>query len=55
MDKKVDRGIIQGDSLSPLLFVIAMDPLSRLINSKFPMLEINRARISSLQPFTIHR
>ena len=34
MDKDVRRGIIQGDSLSPLLFVLCVDPLSRRLNEK---------------------
>ncbi|TBU02145.1 putative reverse transcriptase, partial [Hamiltosporidium tvaerminnensis] len=35
MSKKIDRGILQGDSLSPLLFVLCMDPLSRKLNEKY--------------------
>ncbi|TBU11225.1 putative reverse transcriptase [Hamiltosporidium tvaerminnensis] len=34
-NKKIDRGILQGDSLSPLLFVLYMDPLSRKLNEKY--------------------
>ncbi|TBU10066.1 reverse transcriptase, partial [Hamiltosporidium tvaerminnensis] len=35
MTKKIDRGILQGDSLSPLFFVLCMDPLSRKLNEKY--------------------
>jgi len=34
LEKKVERGILQGDSLSPLLFVLCIDPLSRQLNGK---------------------
>ena len=38
--KKVEKGILQGDHLSPLLFVLCMDPLSRKLNTNFPKVEM---------------
>ena len=40
LEKTIQKGILQGDSLSPLLFVLCMDPLSRKLNSKYPTLQI---------------
>lgn len=35
LEKKIEKGILQEESLSPLLFVLCMDPLSRKLNSKY--------------------
>ncbi|XP_029655022.1 uncharacterized protein LOC115228605 [Octopus sinensis] len=45
---KLERGILQGDSLSPQLFTLVMDPLSRSLNMKFP-----KVRIGQNDPFTV--
>ncbi|KAI4293398.1 hypothetical protein PAPHI01_2672 [Pancytospora philotis] len=41
LEKRVERGILQGDTLSPLLFALCLDPLSRALNSKYPKPEID--------------
>ncbi|KAF7682683.1 hypothetical protein TCON_2100 [Astathelohania contejeani] len=39
--KKVKRDILQGDSLSPLLFVLCIDPLSRGLNERYPKVVVH--------------
>ena len=40
LEKHVRRGILQGDTLSPLLFALCVDPLSRTLNGVYPMVEV---------------
>lgn len=40
MQRKINRGILQDDSLSPLLFVLCIGSLSRRLNEKFPSVNI---------------
>ncbi|XP_029654503.1 uncharacterized protein LOC115227957 [Octopus sinensis] len=51
---KLNCGILQGDALSPQLFVLVMDPLSRILNSKFPKLWIDQEDPSMLVYSTNH-
>ncbi|KAI5179376.1 hypothetical protein PAEPH01_2624, partial [Pancytospora epiphaga] len=38
--KRIACGILQGDSLSPLLFVLCLDPLSRRLNGLHPKVSV---------------
>lgn len=44
---KVKRGVLQGDSLSPLLFCIAIMPISYVLN-EFPMVPIGNQKINHI-------
>ncbi|KAF7682506.1 Retrovirus-related Pol polyprotein from type-2 retrotransposable element R2DM [Astathelohania contejeani] len=46
VNKRVKKGILQGDSLSPLLFVLCIDPLSRRLNERYPNVSIHAEKIS---------
>ncbi|TBU11070.1 reverse transcriptase, partial [Hamiltosporidium tvaerminnensis] len=40
IDISIDKGILLGDSLSPILFVLFMDPLSRKLNEEYAKVTI---------------
>ncbi|KAF7680999.1 Retrovirus-related Pol polyprotein from type-2 retrotransposable element R2DM, partial [Astathelohania contejeani] len=44
--KRVKKGIRQSDSLSSLLFVLCIDPLSRRLNERYPKVSIHAKEIS---------
>ena len=50
-DKPVSRGIVQGDSLSPLLFCLSLDRMSRKLEEMCPKIDI---KFSDNQCFSIN-
>ncbi|KAF7682578.1 hypothetical protein TCON_2201 [Astathelohania contejeani] len=46
VNKRVKKGILQGDSLSALLFVLCIDPLGRSLNERYPKVSIHVEEIS---------
>ncbi|KAF7682751.1 LINE-1 retrotransposable element ORF2 protein, partial [Astathelohania contejeani] len=46
VNKRVNKGILQCDSLSPLLFVLCIYPLSRRLNERYPKVSIHAEEIS---------
>lgn len=45
---KIKNGILQGDALSPLLFVLAIEPMSTILNKKHQIVEANEIRRNHL-------
>ncbi|KAF7680973.1 Retrovirus-related Pol polyprotein from type-1 retrotransposable element R2 [Astathelohania contejeani] len=46
VNKRVNKGILQGDSHSPLLFGLCIDPFSRRLNGRYPKVSIHAEEIS---------
>ncbi|KAF7682606.1 Retrovirus-related Pol polyprotein from type-1 retrotransposable element R2 [Astathelohania contejeani] len=46
VNKRVNKGILQGNSLIPLLFVLCIDPMSRRLNERYPKISTHAQKIS---------
>ena len=51
---KIKRGIFQGDSLSPLLFCFAIDPLSKLLKKEGVGYNLSKSRKKSVEETISH-
>ncbi|WUR03274.1 reverse transcriptase [Vairimorpha necatrix] len=49
-EKNIEKGIFQGNSLSPLFFVLAMNKLSKKLNNTYPKVSINLENLESYCP-----
>ncbi|KAF7683698.1 Retrovirus-related Pol polyprotein from type-1 retrotransposable element R2 [Astathelohania contejeani] len=45
VNKRVKKRLFKGDSLSPILFVLCIDPLSRRLNERYPKVSIHAKEI----------
>lgn len=41
LNKRMNRGVFQGDGLLPLIFVLCLVPLSKRLNGLYPKIEVS--------------